>query len=163
VSVGSRFNAGSRGAKCPSGVIIQIVAVGLLMVGLGLGCGGGKSKPAEICLSLEAASNLNSFDEQAHVVVVYFYPLQNVMAFNAMDSDELLNGGRPPGLTGDPWETTVYPGQKMNLEEKLPRDTVFLGVLADFYSGPSRAVVEADCSLVGNQKIVLSSRDLQID
>ena len=163
MSVGSRFNAGSRGAKCSPRVIIQIIAAGLLLVGLGLGCGGGKSRPSEICLSLEAASNLNSFDEQAHVVVVYFYPLQNVMAFNAMDSDELLNGGRPPGLTGDPWETTVYPGQKMNLEEKLPRDTVFLGVLADFYSGPSRAVVEADCSLVGNQKIVLSSRDLQID
>ena len=151
------------GAKRASSGIFWIGVVGSLIFGLGLGCGGGKSKPSEICLSLEAASNLNSFDEQAHVVIVYFYPLQNVMAFNAMDSDELLNGGRPPGLTGDPWETTVYPGQQMSLEEKLPRYTVFLGVLADFYSGPSRAVVEADCSMVGNQKIVLSSRDMQID
>lgn len=141
-------------------VVVFVLAFSLLAVG----CAGG-SKPASVCLSLVASPNLNSFDNQAHVVVVLFYPLQNISAFNTTDPVDLLNGVKPPGLTGDPWEVTVYPGEIKELAEKLPRDTVFLGVVADFYSGPSRTVVEADCAAfgIGGTKIVLSSNDLQAE
>ncbi len=127
-------------------------------------CAGG-GKPAEVCLALAASPNLNSFDGQAHVVVVSFYPLQNISAFNTTDPVDLLSGAKPPGLTGDPWEVTVHPGEIRKLEEKLPRDTVFIGLVADFYSGPSRTVVEADCATLGlgGTRIVLSSEDLQVE
>jgi type VI secretion system VasD/TssJ family lipoprotein len=151
-------------SRLPSGsiriAVVAVAAAGLLA----MGCAGG-SKPASVCLSLVASPNLNSFDNQAHVVVVLFYPLQNISAFNTTDPVDLLRGVKPPGLTGDPWEVTVHPGEIKELEEKLPRDTVFLGVVADFYNGPSRTVVEADCAAfgIGGTKIVLSSNDLQAE
>ncbi len=131
---------------------------------LASGCAG-RPKPAEVCLSLVASSNLNRFDGQAHVVVVSFFPLQNVSAFNTTDPADLLQGEKPPGLTGDPWEVTLYPDEIRTLEEKLPADTVFVGLVADFYRGPSRTVVEASCPTLGlgGTKIVLSSNDLQVE
>lgn len=127
-------------------------------------CAGG-AKPAEVCLTLVASSNLNRFDEQPHVVVVSFYPLQNVSAFKTTDPSDLLRGDAPPGMTGDPWEVTMYPGQIRTLEEKLPANTVFVGLVADFYKGPSRVVVETGCSSfgMGGTRIVLSSNDLQVE
>lgn len=139
-------------------ILIAFVAAGLQLSG----CASG-SKPAEVCISLVASPNLNSFDGQAHVVVAVMYPLQNISAFETTDPADLLNGTKPPGLTGDPWEVTVYPGEIQTLEEKLPRDTVFLGIVADFYNGPSRTIVEADCATIGTQKIILSSNDVQAE
>ena len=52
----------------------------------------GGDSPPEICLSVEASSNLNMFDGEAHVVVLYFYPLQNAQAFTSTDPQELLGG-----------------------------------------------------------------------
>ena len=146
-------------------VLVRIAAAAVFVLGLLItGCAGAP-KPAEICLSLLASPNLNSFDNQPHVVVVLFYPLQNISAFNTTDPLDLLRGVKPPGLTGDPWEVTVYPGEVRKLEEKLPRDTVYLGVVADFYNGPSRTVVKADCAAfgLGGTKIVLSSNDLRAE
>ena len=133
-----------------------------------LACGGGnpvvgRDKPPEICLSVEASSNLNMFDGEAHVVVLYFYPLQNAQAFTSSDPQELLGGERVPGTTGDAWEITVFPGATQELREKLPRDTEYVGVLADFYAGPSRTVVEADCGTFSQTAIVLSSSDVQAE
>lgn len=118
--------------------------------------------PAEMCLSIEASPNLNQFDGAPHVVVLYFYPLQNLMAYRQTDPVELLNGGRPPGLTGDPWEITILPGAVRELEETLPLNTRFVGILADFYNGPSQAVVEAACPMFGSQTVVLSASDVQV-
>ena len=130
---------------------------------LAMGCAGGP-KPSEICLSLVASPNLNRFDGESHVVVVFFYPLQNVSAFNTTEPSDLLSGVNPPGLTGDPWEVTVYPGEIKKLEEQLPRDTAFLGLIADYYNGPSRTVVEAECAKIGGgARIILTSNDLQAE
>ena len=85
---------------------------------------------------MAASPNLNTFDGQPHVIAVPVLPLQNSSAFRASDPLDLLNEARPPGLTGDPWEVTIYPGEVKTLQETLPRDTVYLGVLADFYNGP---------------------------
>ncbi len=136
----------------------------LLAFALLSGCAG-SPKPAEVCLNLVASSNLNRFDGQPHVVVVSCFPLQNVSAFNTTDPIDLLRGEKPPGITGDPWDVTLYPGEIRTLEEKLPTDTVFVGMVADFYRGPSRTVVEASCPTLGlgGIKIVLSSNDLQVE
>jgi type VI secretion system VasD/TssJ family lipoprotein len=133
----------------------------LLAAGLAFGCASGPPTPPELCLSIEASPNLNLFDGEPHVVVTYFYPLQNMMAFRQSDPDELLGGKRPPGMTGDVWETTVMPGAYRELRETLPRDTQFVGILADFYKGPSRAVVEAKCPTFGKPSVVLSGSDVQ--
>ena len=156
------FNSGTNW-QC-SGYGRNEVAAVLTLCLLSAGCFGG-TKPAEVCLSLVASPNLNSFDSQAHVVVVLLFPLQNISAFNTTDPLDLLRGVQPPGLTGDSWEVTIYPGEIKKLEEKLPRDTVFLGVVADFYNGPSRTVVNAKCSTfgLGGTKIILSSNDLQAE
>ncbi len=126
-----------------------------------LGCASSPSPP-EVCLTLEASPNLNQFDGSPHVVVVYFYPLQNLMAYRQTDAVELLDGGRPPGMTGDVWETTVMPGAIRDLEELLPQNTRYIGVLADFYSGPSQAVVEAECPTFGKSTIVLTASDVLV-
>lgn len=136
----------------------------LLALATLVGCAG-SPKPAELCVNLIADENLNRFDDQPHVVVVWFYPLQNVSAFETADPVDLLRGKQPPGLTGDPWEETLYPGEIRTLETNLPTDTLFVGVVADFYRGPSRTVIEASCPTMGlgGTKIVLSSNDLQVE
>jgi type VI secretion system VasD/TssJ family lipoprotein len=133
----------------------------LLVAGLAAGCSSSPPPPPEICLNLEASPNLNLFDGEPHVVVVYFYPLQNVMAFRQADAVELLDGKRPAGMTGEAWETTVFPGSSRELRESLPRDTQYVGILADFYGGPSRAVVEAECGRFSSRSVVLSASDVQ--
>jgi type VI secretion system VasD/TssJ family lipoprotein len=150
----------ARGNRAPGQLaLIGFVAVALL----GVGCAGGP-KPSEVCLSLVASPHLNKVDGEPHVVVISFYPLQNVSAFNTTDPTDLLNGVHPPGLTGDPWEVTIYPGEIKKLEEQLPRDTAFVGLVADFYHGPSRTVVEADCAAIGDgTRIVLTSNDLRAE
>jgi type VI secretion system VasD/TssJ family lipoprotein len=117
---------------------------------------------ARICLNIEASANLNSVGGDPHVVVVYFYPLQNVLAFQQSDARELLDGKRPPGLMGDRFEITVFPGTQQELSENLPRDTQHVGILADFYNGPSKAVAPAECPRFGDTHLVLSSSDVQV-
>ncbi len=133
----------------------------LLAGGLAAACASGPPPPPEVCLSIEASPNLNLFDGEPHVVVVHFYPLQNSMAFRQADAEELLRGKHPPGMTGDAWETTVFPGGRHKLRESLPRDTQIIGILADFYSGPSRTLVDADCGTFWKTKVVLSASDVQ--
>ncbi len=147
----------SENARASSTGIAAIALATLLLTS----CASSPS-PAEMCLSIEASPNLNQFDGAPHVVVLYFYPLQNLMAYRQTDPIELLEGGRPPGLTGDPWETTILPGAVRDLQEILPQNTRFIGILADFYSGPSQAVVEADCPMFGKPTIVLTASDVQV-
>ena len=140
--------------------LVVFVCLGLWITG----CAGG-SKPSESCLVLVASPNLNQVDGEPHVVMVSLYPLQNIAAFNAADPIDLLKSdAKPPGFTGDRWEETVYPGEVKKIEVKLPRDTAFVGVLADFYNGPSRTVVEAKCPTIGSgARINLTTNDLQAE
>jgi type VI secretion system VasD/TssJ family lipoprotein len=158
---GRAENQQSRVRATRGRAVAMLAAVPLLAFGL-VSCMGGGDDPPEICLAIEASSNLNLFDGQPHVVVLYFYPLQNVMAFQATDMNDLLSGVRPPGMTGDVWETTVLPGEQRELRERLPRDTEYIGVLADFYGKPSRTIVEASCGTFGQDVLVLSASDLQV-
>jgi type VI secretion system VasD/TssJ family lipoprotein len=127
---------------------------------LALGCASGP-EPSEMCLDVDASPKLNLYEGEPHVVVLKFYPLQNVAAFQAADAQDLVNGKKLSGTTGDPWEATVLPGQKLELSEKLPRDTGNVGIVADFFSGASRAVVPAKCGMFGRPSVVLSASDVQ--
>ena len=118
--------------------------------------------PPETCLDVEASANLNQFEGQPHVVVLYFFALQNKTGFLSVDPRRLVEGEKPPGMIGDRWEATVLPGQRVELKEQLPRDTSFVGVVADFYREPSRSVVEPSCGMFGGSKVVLSATDMQV-
>jgi type VI secretion system VasD/TssJ family lipoprotein len=118
------------------------------------------SPPPRSCLRIEASPNLNVFEGEPHVVVLTFYPLLNSAQFQDSSPRDLLNGEKPAGLSGETWEATVLPGQKSEINEPLPRDTSAVGVLADFYGRPSRALVSASCS---GETLVLSATDLQVE
>jgi type VI secretion system VasD/TssJ family lipoprotein len=134
-----------------------LVAWGLLQASCGgggfLGIGGDDGPP-KLCHELRAAKDLNLFDGQPHVVVVHFYPLQNATAFEATNARDLIRGAKPAGVAGEPWQTTVLPGQTLRLGEQLPRDTADLGIVADYYRGPSRIVVSASCDSDDEERVI---------
>lgn len=136
----------------------------ILVIAAVTGCGtlGGSNVPL-MCLDVEASVNLNQFEGQPHVVVLYFYPLQTQTGFQAADLRRLVGGEKPTGVTGDRWEATVLPGQRIELKEQLPRDTAYVGVVADFYNKPSGAVLKPSCGWFGGDKVVLSATDMQVD
>ena len=128
------------------------------------GCGGGgfmgmggDHGPPRLCHELHAAKDLNVFDGQPHIVVVHFYPLLNVTAFEASNARDLIRGAKPAGVAGEPWQTTVLPGQTLKLGEQLPRDTAYLGIVADYYRGPSRIVVSASCDSDEEERVIALS------
>ena len=118
---------------------------------------GGNAGPPHLCHELHAAKDLNLFDGQPHVVVVHFYPLQNATAFEATNARDLIRGEKPAGVAGEPWQTTVRPGQTLRLGEQLPRDTADLGIVADYYRGPSRIVIPASCDSDEAERVVTLS------
>jgi type VI secretion system VasD/TssJ family lipoprotein len=127
-----------------------------------LGIGGGPPEPPKLCLELAADKQLNTFDGQPHVVVVHFYPLSNVTAFDATDLRDLVRGEKPAGLSGEPWQTTILPGQKLVLGEQLPEKSTQLGIVADYYRGPSRVIVPASCDSDEASVITLSPTEVTL-
>jgi type VI secretion system VasD/TssJ family lipoprotein len=111
------------------------------------GCfgGGSSAEPQRLCLEIQASKELNLFDGQPHVVVVRFYPLDNATAFQATDVRDLVRGAKPAGLAGEPWQTVALPGQKLKVTEPLPKSATQLGIVADYYHGPSRVIVPSQC------------------
>jgi type VI secretion system VasD/TssJ family lipoprotein len=135
------------------------VAVGLLGCGI---FGGGQPDPPEFCVELEASSNLNQFSGEPHLVVVHFFPLSNRKAFMSADLSALVTGEHGLQTTGDVWEEEMLPGQVKEMRETLPRDTLFIGLVADFFRQPSRVTIEAECPTLGKPHVVLSASDLQV-
>lgn len=122
----------------------------------------GPPDPPQMCVKIEASMNLNQFEGQPHVVVLYFFGLQSPTGFLGADLTRLVNGEKPPGMIGERLEATVLPNQRVELQEQLPRDTPYVGVVADFYRKPSGAVLEPSCGVFGGSKIVLSATDMQV-
>jgi predicted component of type VI protein secretion system len=122
--------------------------------------GGGWGSARESCVEVEAGANLNLFEGSPHVVVLYFFPLQNTAEFQTADLRDLIDGEKLEGQAGERWSKTVLPGQKLELRELLPREAVNVGLLADFYGGPRRALLSATCEW---ETVSLSANDLQVE
>jgi len=127
---------------------LRFFAGGFALLVLALpGCfgGGSSAEPERLCLEIDASKELNLFDGQPHVVVLHFYPLENATAFQATDVRDLIRGAKPAGVAGESWQTVALPGQKLKLTEPLPPKTTQLGIVADYYHGPSRVIVPTKC------------------
>ena len=66
------------------------------------------------------------------------------------------------GQTGRVWDTTLLPGEERTVQEMLPRDTALVGVVADFFAGPARVLLEPGCGPLGGGVLVVTSGDIQI-
>lgn len=133
-------------------------------------CGGGPPRGNRVCLAIQASPNLNLYDGQAHVVVLYLYPLENTLGFDRATVDDLLGSTtKLAGATGSRLELTVGPGQSLTFDETMPPLTSRVGVVADYYRAPGdpegtrKAVVDAACGSFGKQKLSLSPRDLALE
>jgi len=116
-----------------------------------------------MCLEVEAGTRLNYFSGSSHSVVLYVYPLSNSVTFKSMSARALLTGQKPSGMTEDERRMLeIAPSQKLDLEDLLPRDTIELGIVADFREEPKTAVVEASCGFLGGAKVLLTANDLQV-
>jgi type VI secretion system VasD/TssJ family lipoprotein len=125
-------------------------------------------KPAGMCLEVQASPNLNTYNGQPHAVTLHIYPLSGRLGFQQIGIDELLGGALPPGGVGPPRMIAMSPGQTRNIEETFDQTTVSIGILADFYRGPSdpegnrRVVIEAKCGR-GSPTVVLSAKDVTLN
>jgi hypothetical protein len=66
----------------------------------------------------------------------------------------------------NPYETTIVPGEKRELRERFPRETLFIGIVADYYrasgdaSGVRSMTTRGGCGWFSTRRIVLGPRDL---
>lgn len=147
---------GSRAAR--PGLVLALV----VLAGGGLACG----TEGRACLDVTASPRLNYYDEQAHVVVLYLYPLENDLSFQQSSVEDLLRGDRIPGVVGSPLPMTIDPGEKREIEESFPAHTKHLGLLADYYRAPGepegtrKLVVKAKCGWFSDPSVQLTPRDL---
>lgn len=138
----------------------------LLLSQLLLACGGAP-KPVGFCADFSASQDLNFYDGQAHVVVVYLYPLRSQVDFQRLTPDELLAGAEAPAIDA-PRQLTVAPGQSMPFQETLPPMTSHVGVLADYYVRPGegegnrKTVLPADCGRFGRSTVLLTAREVKV-
>jgi len=132
--------------------------VAVLAAALLSGCfGGGKKEapppppPPCVNLALHATPNLNTFDGQAHVVVLYMYALESGFGFQQSTVDDLVSGRNPEGLVGSRIELTITPSQRIPLEKMFGPTVSQFGIVADYYHAPSepegarKVLVPADC------------------
>lgn len=114
-----------------------------------------------------ASPNLNLFDERAHAVTLYLYPLVSPLGFEQTSVSDLLEGESPPGLAGPRVPVTVAPGESRVLEEAFPQNASHTGILADYYRAPGdpegtrHAVVPARCGR-DTPRVTLSAHDLLV-
>jgi type VI secretion system VasD/TssJ family lipoprotein len=122
----------------------------------------------QVCFTLNASPSLNSYDGQSHVVVLYVYPLESALAFDAANVDDLLSGATLAGALGKPREITVAPGQQITFDEQFSLSTTHVGIVADYYRAPGdpagtrKVSVPAKCAKEGRPTVVLSARDVLV-
>jgi type VI secretion system VasD/TssJ family lipoprotein len=146
---------------------VPLLRSAALLLSLVLVACGGTPKPAAFCMDIQASPDLNLYDGQPHVVVLYVFPLKSQSDFQRLTADELLGGVTAPGID-PPRQITVAPGQRVPFEETLPPMTTQVGLVADYYRRPGdpegtrRAVVAADCAMFGRTSVTLSAREMAV-
>ena len=141
------------------------LAFALLTLTVGWGCASPGVRQS--CLRVEASPDLNSYDGQPHVTVLYLYPLESALGFEQMTVRELLRGGEPASLTGARRHVTVAPGENRTLRESFPRSTTYVGIVADFYRakgqrGRRKLLVPARCGFTRTPRIALLRSELSL-
>jgi type VI secretion system VasD/TssJ family lipoprotein len=122
----------------------------------------------QVCFTLNASPTLNYYDGQSHVVVLYVYPLESALAFDAANVEDVLGGGALAGAVGKPREITVAPGQQVTFDEQFSLATTHVGLVADYYRAPGdppgtrKASIAAKCAKENRPTVVLSARDLLV-
>lgn len=131
--------------KVLTGAIVGLAGLGLLWVA---GCAGGGKKVIEceypyakeaIGVKLTAERDLNSFNNQAHTVVVVFYELSDPNIFEQMleTSDgvsRLLEGKSFDASVLSRRTIVMQPGDSKDLLMDRVQGTRYLGVVAGFYN-----------------------------
>ena len=171
--VGGRERAGIarglRGGRAGSGACLRLWLLGAAIACSSLAC----SKPppptaTQVCFTLNASPTLNYYDGQSHVVVLYVYPLESALAFDAANVEDMLGGGALAGAVGKPREITVAPGQQVTFDEQFSLATTHVGLVADYYRAPGdppgtrKASIAAKCAKESRPTVVLSARDLLV-
>jgi type VI secretion system VasD/TssJ family lipoprotein len=171
--VGGRERAGIarglRGGRAGSGACVRLWLLGAAIACSNLAC----SKPppptaTQVCFTLNASPTLNYYDGQSHVVVLYVYPLESALAFDAANVEDVLGGGALAGAVGKPREITVAPGQQVTFDEQFSLATTHVGLVADYYRAPGdppgtrKASIAAKCAKESRPTVVLSARDLLV-
>lgn len=128
-----------------------------------------RPKPKEACLRLNAAANLNYHDNQAHTLTLLVYPLSSTVGFEQTAVEEMLDGATPPGVEGAPTQVAIKPGEEdRHFEELFPAETIFLGVIANYYRAPGdpegrrTQVVPARCGW-RTPRLTLAAKDVYRD
>jgi type VI secretion system VasD/TssJ family lipoprotein len=122
-----------------------------------------------VCLELRASPNLNSYSNQAHVVVVDLHPLETPGGFEQLSAGDLIGGAKPAGAAGAPIQMTIAPGEQREVRETFPANTKWIGLVADYYRAPGAAegtrkvVAPARCGRLGSNVVVLSPNDLLLE
>lgn len=110
-----------------------------------------RAPSSKVCFLFEADEALNEYDEEAHDVTLYLYPLAAENDFQEMSMADLLAGELPKGGLAPPFPITIEPGERQPLEERVPQRTAAVGVMADFYLPPEarhaapKGIVAAAC------------------
>jgi type VI secretion system protein VasD len=99
--------------------------------------------PRKVTLRLHAAQRLNvDARGQPLALLVRIYKLRQRTAFEQAPYSAFLSPQSEREALGpdlvDVRELTLVPGQQLELNEKLPRDAGWLGVVALFYSPPAQ-------------------------
>ncbi len=128
--------------------------------------GKGEAGPPELCLEIEASARLNLTDGEPHALVLYLFPLENATAFDESDARDLLgvaDGGKLAGLAGPVVDVTLLPAEVRMVRERFQDRTQAVGLVADFYGGPRKVVLEPGCDEKKPRRLLLLADDVQAD
>ena len=163
---------GKRGARNARRSLGRLSCRGLFVMAAASACLMCSKPPPptaqQVCFTLNASPSLNSYDGQSHVVVLYLYPLESALAFDAANVEDLLGGATLAGVLGKPREITVAPGQQVTFDEQFSLAATHVGIVADYYRAPGdppgtrKASLPAKCAKEGRPTVVLSARDLLV-
>ncbi len=136
------------------------------LVGAALGTAACSSKA---CIDITASSRLNYYDEQAHVVALYLFPLESDLAFHQASVSDLLRQEPIGGMVAPPLQMTITPGEEQEVVEDFGDRTEEIGIVADYYRAPGdpegkrKTSVRARCGWFSDPSITLGPNNIERD
>jgi len=127
--------------------------IGLVLLLLMVGCSSDKTppkvayKPSGIVISYDSVSNLNSYDQSPHSVMLAVYQLDNINAFHQLSSNKAgiqklltLNKFDPSVLGVD--KRFVYSNESGVITLDRLENTRWVGIVAGYYNLSSNQVIQ---------------------